>query len=673
MKKHKKIFFSLLASSIMLLSGCGEQEKSDSNSKGFVDNGGSVSEKHQFIAEPTSSYLVWNSKTTYKVILPTDGVDDQLLYARSELVSLFKEATNIELSVVNDTNLAFKESDTYISLGQNSYFQSASFGEEASLDGFGRDGSRILTKGKSVFIFGNTNYGTLYGVYNFLKLNFNFETYYHDCYTLDKNVKDLPLYDFKVIDIPDIAYRQRRGLLYPTANQNQMFGYRMRTMDDTNSLFLPIHEGDTPQSAANRNHNSFFYFPKAVYAETHPKFYSTRGDQLCFTAHGNEKELEEMVTIAAKKIEQSLTWYPYEQYPSYTTAFLGMNDVPDLCDCEACTKIKNEHNGAIVSTVILFMKRVARLVNEWMAKEENKPYRRDLSYSFFAYQSAITPPFKENDDGSFEYKDDIIPDDDIKLMPFVAAMNFDYGRSLYSANNNEARDIIKSWGNFYPGTRAWSYGGFFNDYFTFYDIYNFYDDYHEFLNKYHYSFSFEQVKNDQRGADPGFGGLANYVLCKKSWNSSLSMNDLIDDFINTVYEAAAPVMKEMFQKLRIWFAKIIEKYNIANGSSSQADISTNAKYWGFGFVQELFDLCDKAYASLDIYKKDEAKYKRLKNYIDIEWLIPAKVVIGCYQDKYTSDECIQIKKKFKDICLDLGIKDIKEFVSINSYLENLGV
>ena len=672
MKKQKKIFFGLLASTIMLLSGCGEQESTSNDLNNSLDNDNSLSEKHKFIAKPTSSYLVKNSKTSYKVIVSSD-TDDQLIYARSELTSLFKEATNIELSVITDTNVTFKDTDTYISLGQNSYFQSASFGEEASLDGFGRDGSRILTKGKSIFIFGNTNYGTLYGVYNFLNINFNFETYYHDCYTLDKNVKDLCLYDYNVVDVPDMAYRQRRGLLYPTANQNQMFGYRMRTMDDLIDLFLPIYEGDTTRSASNRNHNSFFYFPKKQYEQSNPKFYSPKGDQLCFTANGDDQELEKMIQIAAKKIEDSLTWNPYKQYPSYTTAFLGMNDVADLCDCDACAKIKDEHNGAIVSTVILFMKRVGKLVNEWMAKEENKDYRRDLNYGFFAYQAAITPPFKENEDGTFEYKQDIIPDEGVKLMPFVAAMNLDYGRSFYSANNNEARDIIKAWGNFYPGTWAWSYGGFYNDYITFYDIYNFYNDYHEFLNKYHFSFSFEQVKNDQRGADPGFGGLANYVLCKKSWNSSLDMNELIENFMNAVYEEAAPFMKEMLHKLRLWFARTIEKFNIANGGSMQADISTNKKYWGFGLVQDLFDLCDKAYKALDVYKKDEAKYKRLTTYIDIEWLIPAKVAIGCYEDKFTADEFVQIKKKFKNICLDLSIKDIKEFVSISQYLESLGV
>lgn len=670
-KKIKaKILSCLAGTALLALSGCAPAN-SDPNNSG-EGGGGSSTGKHQFTAVSTNDFLIQGGKTTYKVVVPTEG-DTELLYAQSELTSLFKEATNIDLSVIYDTDLVYKEGDNYISLGKNDYWKSAALNDATNFEEYGRDGARILTKGESIFIFGESNYGTLYGVYDFLKINFNFETYYENCYTLDKNVKDLPLYQYDVIDIPDIAFRQKRSLLYPTANQNQMFPFRMRVTDSLDDLILPIHKSDSATSEFNRLHNSFFYFPKEVYGKSNPKFYSSSGDQLCFTAHGDEEQLSLMIELAAKKIEQSLTFYPIADYPKYEVAFLGMNDVPDLCGCEACQQVKEKHNNAIVSTVILFMKRVGKLVNAWMEKPENAAYKRPLKYMFFAYQAAINPPFKEKEDGTFEYSQDIIPDEGVEIMPFVASMNFDYGRSFHSSANEEARRILKAWGNFYPGTWAWSYGGFYNDYISFYDIYNFYEDYHQYLTKYNYSFSYEQVKNDQRGADPGFGGLSNYVLCKKAWDSSLDMDTLIENYMKNVYEEAAPAMKELFLKLRLWFAKTIEKHGIGNGGSMQADISSNKKYWGYGLLDELFGILDKAYASLEVYKNDAAKYKRIKNYIDIEWLVPAKVAISCYEDKFTSSEFVSIKKKFKDICLDNSIKDIKEFTSINSFLESLGV
>ncbi len=670
--KLKRIALALSSFAATLLGACSSSGGEASNSSNNGGSGEATSDRHRFKADKTSSWLLQNGRTTYKVILSSD-TDEQLLYAKNELSSLFLEATGVQLSFISDANLSYKESDTYISLGRNDYWTSASLSNETSYDVYGRDGARVLTKGKSIFIFGETNYGTLYGVYDFLHITLNFETYYHDCYTLDKNVIDLPLYNYDVVDIPDLAYRQNRGLLIPISGQNSMFGHRMRVTDDTTSLILPIYEGDTSGSKANVNHNSFYYFPTATYQKDHPSFYSLTGDQPCFTARGNEEELEKMVQIAAKKMEDTLTWHPYAEYPNYTTVFLGMNDVANLCSCEACNAVKATHNNAPVATVILFLNRVAKIVNAWMDRPENAAYKRDLSYSFFAYQSALTPPFKENEDGTFGYNPDLIPPEGVKLRPYVALSNFDYGRPFYSSVNKETRDNLRAWGNFYKGAWAWSYGGFFNDYLTFYDIYTFYSDYHSYLVDCNYSLTFEQVKNDQRGADPGFGGLANYVLCKKSWNASLDMNELINDFIDNVYLEAAPVMREMFQKLRLWFARTIEKFGLGRGGVGTGDISSNSKYWGYGFVQELFDLCDEAYEAIEIYKKDEAKYERIKNYIDIEWIIPAKVAIGCYEEKFKADEYIAIKSKFKNICLDLGIKDIKEFVSISSYLEGLGV
>lgn len=667
MKRNRRIFLLLAASAAMALTGCDNSAAQSGSSSQTQEEAA----HHRFQATPTSHSLIKNGKTNYKIVMSSEE-NEQLLYARNELTSLFLEATGIELGVLRDTNLSYASTDTYISLGKNAYFASAGL-EETTWEDYGRDGVRILTKGQSIFIYGESDYATLYGVYDFLSLAFHFETYYENCYALDKNVKDAPLCDYDVIDIPDVAYRQKRGLLFPTAEQNQMFGYRMRVSDSVNDLLLPIYEGDTPGSSYSVNHNSFYYFPKAIYENSHPKFYSQKGDQLCFTARGDQEEWGQMIQLAAKKIEDSLTWHPVAEYPSYTTAFLGMNDINDMCDCSSCTKMKNEHNNSPTAAVIVFMNEVGKRVNAWMELEENAAYKRELNYSFFAYQACITPPFKEKEDGTFEYKDDIIPDDGVKLMPFVASMNFDYGRSFYASANDEARQILKAWGNFYPGTWAWSYGGFYADYLSFYDIYNFYADYHAYLAKYHYSLSFEQVKNDQRGADPGFGGLANYVLSKKSWNASLDMEELIENFMDNVYDSAAPVMKEMLHKLRLWFAKTIEKNGIGNGGSMQADISSNKKYWGFGFVKELFALCEEAYEAIEVYKKDEAKYQRLHSYIDIEWIIPAKVTISCYEDKFTAEEFLQIKKKFKDICLDMGIKDIKEFVSINSFLEGLGV
>ena len=135
MKKanRKKILFALAMSSATLLSACGGGSSEDQSS--VPGAGETVSEKHRFTATETSDYLVKNGKSSYKILVPSTS-DDQLLYAQSELTTLFKEATGVDLPVVTDDgNVSYSESATYLSLGQNNFWTTAAL--EADLSGFG--------------------------------------------------------------------------------------------------------------------------------------------------------------------------------------------------------------------------------------------------------------------------------------------------------------------------------------------------------------------------------------------------------------------------------------------------------------------------------------------------------------------------------------------------------
>lgn len=662
------IAFQSLMVFTLISCGCSaakeSQSASDGSSAETVYQG-----NHRMEAVETDAYLLQDGVTDYKILVPEE-MSSNLLYAESELTKFFLEATGVSLGSATATGKSYSPSDHYISLGQNEYFRSAALGEDTAA--MKRDAARIVTKGQSIFIFGSGDIGALYGVYDFLSIHFHFETYYSDAYEIDTGVHEVKLMNYDVFDEPDIDYRQRRGLLYPSSSDSDdsMFAYRSRCLDEYGSMFLPIHMGDSASTEASVTHNSWYYFPTAKYLESHPKFYSNDQKQLCFTAHGDAEELDLMVEIAAGKIEQSLKWYPAAEYPQYTTAFLGMNDTYYLCDCEACTAISAEHNDAIVSTEIIFMKRVGKKVNAWMDLAENADYKRDLTYSFFAYQSAAKPPFTQNADGTLSYKEDIAPEDGVNLTPYCAFMNFDYGKSFYASENDEGREYIEMWGTLYKGSWGWTYGGFFNDYISFYDTYSFYQDYHAYLAKYGFKFSFEQVHNDQRGADPGFGSVTSYILTKKAWDSSLDVSTLIDNYFRVVFGEAAAPMKELFQKLRLWFAKTTGQEGWGR-SSIQLSVTSNKKYWTIGFVKEMFSYLDEAYAKIETYRKDDLLYTKMKRHIDCEWLFPAKVAIGCYEDEYGPEEFKSIKSRFKAIAQDLNLKDIKEFVSINSFLESL--
>ena len=59
-----------------------------------------------------------------------------------------------------------------------------------------------------MFIWAEESIGVLYGVYDFLNKEFNYECYYKDAFSLEKNVSEKKLMAFDLIEKPDFTYRK---------------------------------------------------------------------------------------------------------------------------------------------------------------------------------------------------------------------------------------------------------------------------------------------------------------------------------------------------------------------------------------------------------------------------------------------------------------------------------
>ena len=362
-------------------------------------------ENHVFSYKTTGTYIVKNGKTSYKVVVP-EVETEAVSYAKSELSKFFKEATGIDLKFVKDAGLTHNDTNRYISLGDTSLYKSLNRNDDVAA--LKKDGTKIFTKDKTVYIIGGKEGGVLNGVYDFLKINFGFEYFFTDSYTLRTNVTDLKLLDYDVTDISDIEYRQRIGYMAGSSDttDGKMISYRLRLRDSYGDILLPVHAGDTQTTEIKNNHNSLYFLPEAKYGATNPEFYSGSG-QLCYTAHGKDT-YDKMTTICAEKIEQSLMWYPAAQYPQYKAVLLGQMDNVPMCKCTTCMKMKSDHNDANSAALMKFMHDVGKKVDAWMELEENAEYRReDFKYMFFAYLDTSRPPFGEDANGNINIAADL--------------------------------------------------------------------------------------------------------------------------------------------------------------------------------------------------------------------------------------------------------------------------
>lgn len=521
-----------------------------------------------------------------------------------------------------------------------------------------------------MYIVGGSDNGVLYGVYDFLKVNFGYEQYYKDCFDIDTGVTDLPLKNYNITDIPDIPLRARAGVLFNSTEETDdvMYAYRMRMLDDHNDVYLPIYERLDNTSQSSRLHNSFYYLPQSQYKAAHPKFYSDDGTQLCYTAHGDVAELETMINLCAEKAEFSLKDYPADRFFNMNTIHLGINDVRSFCDCSYCQAEAKAHNNANAAVVIKFLNKMGAKVVEWMNKEENAAYKRDIEFSFFVYQVTSVPPFTVNADGTLNIADDLKSPEGVKIRPYTAFSEINYSAVTTDEVNREEMEKIKIWSEYVKDGWSWTYGCFFNEYFCFYDSYSFYTDYYKKLYECGYKYTFAQFHSEQRGAETGFYSLQDYLNSKLTWNSSLDQNELIANYFANMYGVAAKEMKNFYNQCKSWF----KNATVSQGWTGTSISERMKKDWfDYSTVKGFLDTLDKAYEAIEVYKTtDETKYNKVKAHIDAEWLFPARVVLGFYKDEFAT-EYDEMKEKFTLLCNSLGMVKIGESDSLAEFLNTL--
>lgn len=191
--------------------------------------------------------VVEGGETTFKLVVPS-STDTYSSKAIDDFKALFKDATGLTLSTVADSsNLEYKATSKYIVLGGNYIYSKAGLTVDESVK---NDGYQIITQDSSIFILGKTTRGKLFGAYELLTRLFEYERFTPDTYVINKNVKNLKLETFDILDNPDIDIRiSAWGYTYYESEEAHALTMRL----DMNSKDLWIE--DNTDIKANWTHN----------------------------------------------------------------------------------------------------------------------------------------------------------------------------------------------------------------------------------------------------------------------------------------------------------------------------------------------------------------------------------------------------------------------------------
>lgn len=600
---------------------------------------------HKVNVTPNSREFVRNAGTndasTEYAIVYTNDVDEAWYANRGAqwLAKYLKQASGASFTVepFNAAKHVVTASSKFILYGCTEQFKNA--GLTMPADKLGPSGYYIKSYGNNVFLEVEMVNGYQMGTLALLKAIVGYDMIADDCVAFENNGATLP--DVEITERPDYDYSN-----YVNWNsEDGLYG-----LGFTGYPFIKTVNPDDLDIKGNAIHNIFNYLPKHLYQEKHPGWYADGQPQLCYTAHGDEKELEEMVetTLRAAK-------YSIEQNPNQTILTITQSDNSEVgCHCETC-KAQIKEDGAISGTIIRFMNKVNEGLQKWV-KEEKAAGRmnvnREIQIAFFAYKDSVNPPTKSVEE-----------DPTLKCEPevavFIAPIHATYVKSFYDDVNEIYANQIRNWSHYADNILAWVYETNYKEYMFPYNTYSSMIDNYYFFKQCGANVMYNEGQRWSENVTC-FGKLKEYLDAKAQFDVTISYEECKDKFFENYYMDAADIMEEYYNQLRQWETVLESKTENGLGGGVYELIGV-AEFWPRSMLENWLRMMDKAYKAIAHYETEDPElYAKLYKHIRIETLFPQYALCTLHETSYSETELYELRSNFKKDADALGVKEFRE-------------
>ena len=662
MKKFLKRTALLLASCMLVscFTACKDKEEKEETNTNYPSAVSPVTQTslpsvegtvHQYNISETDEYIVKNGASDYRILIPAGTSKDKYVESATEdLQDLFYESTGISLPVVEDS--VDISGGKFLAIGDTKLASASSLG--ATAETLGRGGFVIKTVGNSVCMVGANTESSMYAVYAFLEHALGFEQFFTDFYALNKDVENLKLYSYDVLDIPDFEYRSQ-GAGFIRWNEENIRRMRWTDCGENNTnLFIPA----IPSDKNTIWHNTFDYLNPDEYRALNPEWFSepwrntskdqpiqNSPNQLCYTARGNAEKYALLVDTIAEKVQ---ALFAMEEYKGMDWITVSIQDNQNCCACDTCKAEKAKY-GADSAVIVKFLNDVAKKVEAWMQTEEGQPhYRKDFRIFFFAYHATNVSPTKYD-----KATDSFLPIDDSvvcneHVVPYFAETNGDYTQNFHDEGtaNTQIGNNMRGWRALSKEIYFWSYSTNFSHFLTPYNSFDSVQDILKFAKNNDTKFVMIQDQWIQKNAETGFGIFKNWLHSKLLWNVNADVNALTKEFFDGYFGVASETMLTLFDSYRAW-----ANYQTAElGYKGYRSVYYNAlkeELWPHRMLTSWIEMTEQAQKEIEVYKtKNPALYTKINKNITCESLAFRYILLKLYVDKYSEEDSLQMKKDF---------------------------
>ena len=646
-KSNKKIFRIILVIvltcfTFVVCTSCksNKKEESEQNVKPQPEQNLYPNEKEE--VKTTDKNIVSNGKSSYKILVPADAGAD-LIAAASELKMFISESTGVELAIVNTYN----QNEKYFSMGNTELFKKQNVSVDINV--FTTQGYGIKTIDDNICIYGATELAVLYGVYGYLERTLNYDFFYTDVYTLDK-VDTLPLCVYDIIDIPCFEYRV------------SSYGYQSMNLQTRRRLRLVKYEESFPSIPdVNMYHNCFTYISPEEY--TNSNYFNADRNQLCYTAHGNEKDLQDMLNIVAGKMYSF-----FMQDTSASQIVIALNDSTTPCKCSACESDREKY-GAYSSSLVKFLNKLVPLVGKQL-KDANDKRAKDFKIVFYAYFYLEDAPvaMETNSEGenTFKYESDMVLDNHV--APLIAPFYMYYTKGIKDESNKKYHDNILKWNAIAENLHLWYYDVYFRDggYLTTFDSFTQTADLYKFAYENEFCFVYPEGQTSNR-VSSAFTILKGYLSSKLGWDVNYDVDMLINKYFNAMYGSEGDNMREIFDEMRVlWNKQSFEIWE--DGGYCHAINLFTAQAQPFNLVKDWFERMKAIEQRLLI----QGENKSAEN-VRIEMVSPLYILVRVHSASFSNSDIYNYKVMLKNYLNEFNITHISQDITTEYFIQTLGI
>ena len=600
-----------------------------------------------------SDFRNMSKHSDYRIVIPFEphGYEE---YAAKELLFYIAEATGITLDIISEEKIEYSKASKLLIVGETAISEKVGVVIDKNITG-GR-GFIIKTVDSNVFLIGGNSEGTLNSVYEFLRYEFGFEAYNSEEIALEHNVTQKRVFDFDIVDVPDIPYVEGEGIYL--RESSILDGHKL-SYEGWNDVF--INTGSTPW------HNTFDVIPPEIYYKSHPKWFIGTDEiygQLHYTCYGDEKEyralqdevLKRFIYFIERNFEKGnfceLIGFMFQDSKNWAES-----DEPYRKEGaeDSVQKFKDKYGNAYpVAMLIKFINPVARRLKEYMDKKWSG---RKMYIVIFAYLACENAPVKLENGKYVPIDEEVILEPNVNVQ--VAPIYADY---CIDVRQTYIPELVEKWSALTKSFSFWFYDYYFgHTFFYFNSTYR--------LQKL-YKFAIEHgalwVGNEGSTVEhcAPFEKLRIYLTSKLTWNIDCDVDALIDNYFNNFYKKASVNMRKFFDE-------VVSYMNIAKTTRHLIGIGGFGVglsiYWDEKAVKKFKKYADAAFKDIECYKEsDTVLYKKLYDRILRESLMPRFMQLEFFSNtSFASDECFQ--KEVDCFLRDCAHLNITHF-SINNKL-----